>query len=190
MILPIVLYKNPILKEKAKEIDPLNPSHNLDDLIKIMFDTMYKANGVGLAAPQIGLSLRIFVVDSASFFTQGKTKDLSVLNFKKVFINPKILIKFGRKWHFSEGCLSIPNIIANVKREEEIKIEYFDEKWVRHTENFSGIPSRIIQHEYDHLEGILFIDHLSEEKIKKISPALKKVEKGEMQVPYLTKPYL
>lgn len=141
MIYPIVTYGNTILCKKAKEIN--KDYSNLNELIENMFETMYYNNGIGLAATQINLSIRLFVMDIG----QG---------FKKVFINPNIIEKYGDDCSYNEGCLSFPNIFIYIKRPEKVKIEYYDENWELHLDTFVGIESRVIQHEYDHLEGILF----------------------------------
>src|SRR6478735_2818026 len=153
MILPIVAYGDPVLKKKAQDID--SNYKDLPKLIENMFETMYEAHGVGLAAPQVGLGIRLFVVD-------GEPLDEENLKgFKKVFINPVILKEEGSEWPYEEGCLSIPGIRAEVMRHHKLTIEYYDENWKKVKEVYDGLKARIIQHEYDHIEGVLFIDHLS-----------------------------
>ncbi|SUZ83720.1 uncharacterized protein METZ01_LOCUS36574 [marine metagenome] len=146
-----------------------------------MFETMYSADGIGLAAPQIGISLRIFVIDGASL----DEKDLE--DFKRVFINPQIITVTGNFWEFKEGCLSIPNINEFVSRREEITISYYDENWKFYTDRFDGMKSRIIQHEYDHIEGKLFTDYLSPLKRKLLKGKLTSISKGICDVPYKIK---
>src|SRR6186713_3366899 len=149
MIYPIVAYGDPVLKKKAAEVPRDYPE--LAQLIADMYETMYNAHGVGLAAPQIGLSLRLFVTDGAPF------EEEEVKDFKQVFINAKILEEDGEAWKFNEGCLSIPQVREDISRLETIRIEYYDENWNLKSESFDGLAARIIQHEYDHTEGILFV---------------------------------
>lgn len=188
MILPILAYGDPILKKEAEELD--NEFPNLAQLIDDMWETMYDAHGVGLAAPQIGKSIRLFVVD-ASPFAEGdeepdpKAKGLE--NFKKVFINPIIEEESGNEWAFQEGCLSIPKIREEIFRKENIFVSYYDENFNYHEEHFNGYAARVIQHEYDHLEGILFTDHLSSLKKKLLSKKLTNISKGAVEVNYKMK---
>ena len=188
MILPIRAYGDSVLRRKSIEIDE-NYSE-LEILIDNMFQTMYNSKGVGLAAPQIGLNIRLFIVDASPF---SDDKEFSLIErrelkqFKKVFINPKILEENGDKWSFEEGCLSIPEIRAEVERREEIVVEYFDENWVKHKRIFSGIAARIIQHEYDHIEGILFIDYMSSLKRKLLNRKLNDISKGNIETSYKMK---
>lgn len=185
MILPIYLYGNPVLRKKGKDISPDYP--NLKELINNMFDTMYAANGVGLAAPQIGLNINLFIVDASSFssddeddneysLTTDERKKLKT--FKKVFINARIENEEGKEWKFNEGCLSIPYIREDVLRKSIIKISYLDENFIPHSETIDGIAARIIQHEYDHTQGILFVDRISSFRKKIIANKLKEIEKG------------
>ena len=190
MILPIVAYGDPVLKKEAEDIDENYPE--LNELIANMFDTMYNAKGVGLAAPQIGKSIRLFVVDGSPFaeLEEGEEYDPraeGVENFKKVFINPIIEEESGEKWGFEEGCLSIPKIRENVYRKEKLMITYFDENWILHEEIYSGYAARIIQHEYDHLEGVLFTDHLSPLKRKLLSKRLSNIANGYVETIYKMK---
>ena len=168
MVLPIVVYGDPVLRKVGVDID--KNYEGLDQLIKDMFETMYKAKGVGLAAPQVGKAIRLFIVDTEPFaetdedddddeFTPEQKKELKV--FKKVFINAHILNEEGEEWKFSEGCLSIPKIREDVSRQAEIEIEYYDEKFKKHVEKYDGIIARVIQHEYDHINGKLFTDKIS-----------------------------
>lgn len=190
MILPIVAYGDPVLKKEGEEIDQDYPG--LKDLISNMFETMYHAQGVGLAAPQIGKSIRLFVVDGAPFAEREEDEDedpmaVGMENFKKVFINPIIEDESGEEWGFNEGCLSIPKIREEVFRREKIKVSYYDENWVFMEEEFEGYAARIIQHEYDHIEGILFTDHLSSLKRKLLTKKLQNISKGEVEVDYRMK---
>ena len=159
MILPIVAYGDAVLKKKAKDIDANYPK--LNALIENMFETMYAAHGLGLAAPQIGLPIRLFIVDAEPFAEDDDLTDEAretYKNFKKVFINAKILEEDGDEWAFSEGCLSIPDIREDVFRKPKIKIQYEDENFKTHIETYDGLVARVIQHEYDHIEGVLFTD--------------------------------
>lgn len=189
MILPIVAYGDPILKMVAEEI-PEN-SVELTQLIADMFETMYLAKGVGLAAPQIGQSIRLFIVDGAPFADEeGEEPDpkaVGIDSFKKVFVNPIIEEQSGEVWAFQEGCLSIPKIRENVHRKESILVSYFDENWLFHEERFDGYAARIIQHEYDHLEGILFIDKLAPLKKKLLAKRLGNIVLGLVDVDYKMK---
>lgn len=179
MIYPIVAYGAQVLKQKAKNIE--EGAIDVEELSRDMFETMYNANGVGLAAPQIGLGIRMFVVDGAPM-ADDADKDLK--EFKKVFINPKITDERGKEWAFEEGCLSIPGIREEIFRNEELEIHYFDEKWQEYRETYSGIQARIIQHEYDHIEGILFTDYLSGFKKRLIKSKLTNIIKGNVSVDY------
>lgn len=188
MILPIVAYGDPILKQRAKEIS--SSSKDLEILLKNMWETMYAANGVGLAAPQVGKSLRLFIVDGSPFsveasLTEDEKNELK--GFKKVFINPKILQKSDDLKNFNEGCLSIPEVRGDVTRPTTIKIKYQNQYFKEITEHISGLPSRIVQHEYDHLEGILFTDKLSALKKKLLKNKLLKISRGNINVDYLMK---
>ena len=185
MILPIVAYGDPILRKKAKEIPSEYP--NLEGLVENMFETMYKASGVGLAGPQVGLPLRIFVIDATPF---AEDEDLSteeqklLEGFKKVFINAKIEEEDGKEWTFNEGCLSIPDVREDVKRKPTITITYMDENFKSYTETYDGLLARVIQHEYDHIEGILFTDKLSSLKKRLLKSRLDKISKGKISVDY------
>jgi peptide deformylase len=188
MILPIVAYGDPILKKKAAEITPDYPE--LDQLIENMFETMYNAYGVGLAAPQIGLSIRLFVIDTAPF---AKEKNITaeeqefLQNFKKVFINAQIIEETGHEWAFNEGCLSIPEVREDVFRKSTVKIEYYDAQFQKHTEVFEGMAARVIQHEYDHIEGVLFTDKLSSLRKKLLKGRLENISKGKIFIDYKMK---
>ena len=188
MVLPITAYGDPVLRKKAKEVSADYP--NLKELIENMWETMYGAYGVGLAAPQVGLPIRIFMVDTSPFaededLSEEEKKELSSL--KKVFINAKILEETGDEWAFNEGCLSIPDVREDVFRKPEIKIEYFDEDFNKYTEVFTGLGARVIQHEYDHIEGILFTDKLSSLKKRLIRAKLSNISKGKIQIDYRMK---
>ncbi len=186
MILPIVSYGDPVLKKEAEEIDQQYP--DLQQLIADMFETMYHAKGVGLAAPQIGKSIRLFIVDGSPFADEEDEepdpKAAGIENFKKVFINPIIEEEQGANWAFQEGCLSIPGIRENVQRQERLLITYYDENWKFHEEWFDGYAARIIQHEYDHIEGVLFTDHLSPLKKKLLLKRLGNISQGAISVDY------
>jgi peptide deformylase len=186
MILPIVAYGDPVLKKEAEEIT--KDHEGLSELIDSMFETMYAANGVGLAAPQIGKSIRLFIVDASPFADdeddQPDPKAKGLENFKKVFINPIIEEESGEEWAFQEGCLSIPKIREDVYRKEKIVLTYFDENFDFHEEEFDGYAARVIQHEYDHIEGILFTDHLSPLKRKLLTKKLANISRGEVDVDY------
>lgn len=188
MILPIVAYGDPVLKKQAKEITKDYP--NLDTLIDNMFETMYGAYGVGLAAPQIGLSIRLFIVDASPFAEDEflETDEQETLkNFKRVFINPVILEETGDEWAFNEGCLSIPDVREDVFRQPNIKIQYQDQDFNTHTEELSGLAARVFQHEYDHIEGVLFTDKLSPLKKRLIKGKLANISKGKINVDYRMK---
>jgi peptide deformylase len=189
MILPVVAYGDPVLKKEAEEITKDYP--DLQKLIADMFETMYEAAGVGLAAPQIGKSIRLFVVDGSPFAEEEDEEEdpraVGIEDFKQVFINPIIEEEFGEEWCFKEGCLSIPKVREEVYRKEKVRITYYDENWNFKDEIFDGYAARIIQHEYDHIEGVLFTDHLSAIKKKLISKKLQNISKGEVSVDYRMK---
>ncbi|MCB0479628.1 MAG: peptide deformylase [Crocinitomicaceae bacterium] len=189
MILPIVAYGDPVLKKEGEEID--ENYEGLKDLINNMFETMYEANGVGLAAPQVGKSIRLFIVDASPFAEEDEEeggepdeKAKGLENFKKVFINPIIEEESGNEWGFREGCLSIPNIREEVQRKEKIVITYFDENWEFHEEEYEGYAARVIQHEYDHVDGVLFTDRLSPLKKRLLKKKLTNISKGDVDVDY------
>jgi peptide deformylase len=184
MLLPIVAYGDTVLRQKCKNIN--SNFEGLQVLLENMWQTMYKAEGVGLAAPQIGLPIRLFIVDTIPFEEKRK-KDLTFKGFRKVFINAEILERTGAPWPFEEGCLSIPGIREEVFRPESITLKYFDEHFVQHTDTFESLNARVIQHEYDHIEGILFIDHLKSLKKKLLQPKLQKISKGIVSVDYKMK---
>lgn len=185
MILPIVAYGDPVLKKKAKEITPEYP--DFKGLLENMFETMYGAHGVGLAAPQIGRAIRLFLVDTTPFADDeklSKEERDELGSFKKVFINAEILTEEGEEWPFSEGCLSIPGINEDVFRQPDITIRYQDENFKEHTKTYSGLIARVIQHEYDHIEGILFTDKLSSLKKRLIKGKLTNISKGKCSADY------
>ena len=185
MILPIVAYGDPILRKVGKEITPEYPE--LSDLITNMKETMYNAYGVGLAAQQIGKAIRLFIVDTSPFSEDeelSKEEREALANFKHVFINPKIIEENGEEWAFNEGCLSIPDIREDVFRKEEIVIEYQDENFEKHTTTLNGLTARVFQHEYDHIEGILFTDKLTSLKKRLIKKKLENISKGKINAEY------
>ena len=173
MVLPICLIGNTVLRKKAKDIDKDYP--DLDKLIDDMYDTMYKSDGVGLAAPQIGKSIRLFVIDGDVMHEEYP--DLK--DFKRVFINAKMISEEGDEWSFNEGCLSIPGIREDVKRLTKFTLQYYDENWKYHEELFDGGQARIMQHEYDHLEGVLFTDKISPIRRRLIKSKLVSIAKGK-----------
>lgn len=185
MKLPIVAYGDPVLRKVADEIDEDYP--NLKQLIADMFETMYAANGVGLAAPQIGLPIRLFVIDATPFAEDIEEEKEVLTAFKKVFINPIMVEESGEKWAFNEGCLSIPDINEDVMRHPNIKINYLDENFVEHEIDLNGLAARVVQHEYDHIEGKLFTDKLSTLKKTMLKGKLDTISKGLIRVGYKMK---
>jgi len=186
MILPIVAFGDPVLKKVAENIDANYPG--LEKLIADMFDTMYNAKGVGLAAPQIGKSIRLFIVDATPFSVDPENDEEAALEgFKRTFINAKITKESGKEWAFNEGCLSIPKIREDVMRKSDLKITYLDENFKEQTEEFSGLAARIIQHEYDHIEGKLFTDRISPLRKRLLQRKLSDISKGRIDVDYKMK---
>lgn len=188
MILPIVGYGEPVLRKVGENLSPDYP--NLDGLIENMYDTMYNAYGVGLAAPQIGLPIRLFVIDTEPFSGNEdlKSEEMEQLKrFKKTFINAKMIKEEGNEWAFNEGCLSIPDVREDVYRKEMITIEYCEEDFVIKTEVFEGLIARVIQHEYDHIEGILFTDKISTLKKTLIKKRLQNIMDGKIRADYKMK---
>lgn len=179
MILPIFGYGQPVLRKKAIDISKDYPE--LKELIANMYETMYNASGIGLAAPQIGLDIRMFITDGTEI------EDENTEEFKKVFINPVILEEFGEKWDYEEGCLSIPGIRADVNRHSKIRIEYLDENFEKHVEEYDGMAARIIQHEYDHIEGILFTDRIAPLKRTMLKAKLNNIMTGKANARYKMK---
>jgi len=181
MILPVYVVGSPVLRKVAEDIDATYPA--VKELISSMFDTMYFSDGVGLAAPQVGKSIRLFVIDASPM-----AEDYPELeNFKRVFINANIIERFGEPWSFNEGCLSIPNLRENVIREESIRIQYLDENFHPHEDVFGGVAARVIQHEYDHLEGVLFIDKLAPIRKRMLQGKVSSITKGRFSASYKTK---
>ena len=185
MILPIVAYGDPVLRKVGTDIDKEYPG--LSTLIDNMWETMYHAHGVGLAAPQIGLSIRIFMVDAMPFADDEDLtaqEQIQLKDFKRVFINAKILEETGKEWAFNEGCLSIPDVREDVIRKDTITIRFLDENFKTHEETYNGLLARVIQHEYDHIEGILFTDKLSSLKKRLMKSRLANISKGKINVDY------
>lgn len=176
MIYPIVMYGDPVLRQRASDIQP---GTDLSQLIEDMYETMHNASGIGLAAPQIGKSMRIFVVDGTIIEDEPAMAD-----FRKAFINPVMLEETGDFWEYEEGCLSIPNIREKVERNEELRIRYYDEAWNLREEKFDGMKARIIQHEYDHLEGKMFVDYLTPLKKRLLKGKLSDISKGKVDTEY------
>jgi len=179
MIYPITVYGDPILRKKTEPIT--KDFKDLKGFIQNMFDTMYASDGVGLAAPQVGQAVRIFILDSTS------TDDEEPEGIKKAFINPQILEKFGDEWVMNEGCLSLPEIREDVQRPESIRIKYLDEDFNEHEDTYSGFNSRVIQHEYDHLDGILFVDYLNPLRKRILKTKLTAISKGKVIPKYRIK---
>ncbi|MBT8306547.1 MAG: peptide deformylase [Maribacter sp.] len=185
MVLPILAYGDPVLRKVCKNMDKDYPK--LKELITNMWETMYNANGVGLAAPQIGLPVRLFLIDATPFAEDEELAEEernAIKGFKKVFLNPKMEDENGKDWVFNEGCLSIPDIREDVSRKDTITISYLDESFNEHKETYDGILARIIQHEYDHIEGILFTDKLSSLKKRLLKGRLNNISKGKIDVEY------
>jgi peptide deformylase len=181
MILPIYAYGQPVLKKMGEEIGPEYP--NLQELIENMWETMYHAQGVGLAAPQIGKSIRLFVVDTIQMMEKGKEAE----GVKKVFINAQKVEESGKPWAYEEGCLSIPDIRGDVERLPQLRIRYQDEHFEEHEEVFSGLNARVIQHEYDHIDGILFTELLKPLRKRRIKRKLENIKKGMASADYKMK---
>ncbi|HNP96806.1 MAG TPA: peptide deformylase [Cyclobacteriaceae bacterium] len=176
MIYPIVMYGDPVLRKRAQDIDQ---NADVKTLVQDMFETMHAAQGIGLAAPQIGKPIRMFVVDGTSLEDEPGME-----NFKKVFINAEIVEEDEEHVDMEEGCLSIPNIREKVGRPDAIRIKYFDEDWNAHDEEYEGMQARIIQHEYDHIEGVLFIDYLSPLKKRLLKGKLSDISRGDVNTEY------
>jgi peptide deformylase len=180
MVLPVYVYGMPVLRKVAPDIP--EDFEDLNQLIEDMYETMYASDGVGLAAPQIGKSLRIFVLDTTPMAESAEDPELD--GFKKVFINPYILEEWGDPWSFEEGCLSLPNIREEVTRPSQVRIEYYDENWNLKEEVYDGIRARVIQHEYDHLDGKLFVDRINPIKRKLLTARLKTISQGRAECDY------
>ena len=178
MIRPIVLYGDSMLKEISADIDK-NSKLDIEPLIEDMFDTMHRAYGIGLAAVQISVPLRLFVIEAHI--------EEENFHFRQVFINPKILKEYGELVKHPEGCLSVPQLTAVVERLDKIDIEYYDEKWDHHVETYEGIKARIVQHEYDHLDGKLYVDRLDRMWRTMIDPSLDRIEDRDIEISYLWK---
>jgi peptide deformylase len=188
MILPVIAYGDSVLRKVGINIDKNYP--NLEELIENMKETMISAQGVGLAAPQIGKAIRLFIVDTSPFAEDDELEDEErafLKDFKKVFINAKIIKEEGDEWPFTEGCLSIPDIREDVFRPEKVTIEYVDENFEKHTDVLDGLAARVVQHEYDHIEGILFTDKISSLKKRLIKKKLENISKGKINPDYRMK---
>jgi peptide deformylase len=189
MILPIVAFGDPVLKKKAVDITKDYPG--LSQLIANMFETMKNAKGVGLAAPQVGVSIRLFIIDASPYVVnddeEEEDDEEGLKNFKKIFINARILSEEGDKWKFNEGCLSIPTIREDVERKPDLRIKYLDENFVEHEESYNGVRARIIQHEYDHTDGILFTDRINPLRKQLLKRKLTDISKGIVDVSYKMK---
>jgi len=186
MILPIVAYGTPVLRKIATDIAPDYPQ--LDKLLEDMWETLYASNGVGLAAPQINRDIRLFIVDTVQMFNSMDDKEKADYpgdeGLKAVFINAHIAELEGDEWPYNEGCLSIPKIREDIYRQESVTLNYCDEKFEKHTKTFTGITARVILHEYDHIEGKLFIDHISALKRKLMKGKLNDISRGKVNVDY------
>jgi len=180
MVLPVYVYGMSVLRKVAPEIP--EDYEGLDQFIEDLFETMKASDGIGLAAPQVGKSLRVFVVDTSPIAEDKGEPELA--DFRKVFINPYILEEWGDDWGFEEGCLSLPNLREEVVRPSKVRIEYFDENWVLKEEVYDGIRARVIQHEYDHLEGKLFVDKISPLRKKLLAPRLKAISRGRVDADF------
>ncbi len=178
MTYPILAYGHPNLRKIAVEINKDYP--DLEPLIESMYESMYQSNGVGLAAPQINRSIRHFIIDASPFSEEASTE----IEFKEVFINAHIIEESGEKWSFNEGCLSVPGINEDVMRHPKLRIQYYDANWEYHDEIFEGVLARVIQHEYDHLEGKLFVDHLSALRKTMLKGKLSDISKGKTNADY------
>ena len=176
MIYPIVMYGDPVLRQRAKDI---KPDTDIKQLVEDMYETLHAANGIGLAAPQIGKSLRLFIVDGSSLEDEPGME-----NFKKIFVNPVLIEEAGNPWEFEEGCLSIPNIREKIFRKGQLKIRYYDENWNVFEEEYDGMKARIIQHEYDHIEGKMFVDYLTPLKKRLLKGKLADISKGKVDTEY------
>lgn len=176
MIYPIVMYGDPVLRQRAKDIPQ---GTDVKPLIADMFETMDAASGIGLAAPQIGKAIRLFIVDGTALEDEPDME-----NFKKAFINPQVIDETGTPWEFEEGCLSIPNIREKISRKEKVKIKYYDEEWNLKEEEYDGMKARIIQHEYDHIEGKMFVDYLTPLKKRLLKGKLSDISKGKVDTEY------
>ena len=170
------MYGDPVLRQRAKDIEP---ETDIKQLVEDMYETLHGANGIGLAAPQIGKSVRLFIVDGTSL-----EDDPAMDNFKKIFVNPVLIEELGNPWEFEEGCLSIPNIREKITRKGQLKIRYYDENWNAFEEEYDGMKARIIQHEYDHIEGKMFVDYLTPLKKRLLKGKLSDISKGKVDTEY------
>jgi peptide deformylase len=185
MILPIVAYGSPILRKTAVDVTPEHPG--LDTLIANMWETLYNSNGVGLAAPQINHSIRLFLVDTAQIFDMKDEEDAAFPDapgIKGVFLNARILHTEGANWSYNEGCLSIPKIRADISRPTSVRLAYLNENFQPQEQTFTGLTARVILHEYDHLEGKLFIDHIAPLKRTLMKGKLEDISKGRIRIDY------
>lgn len=183
MILPIYAYGHPILRKETADIDANYPE--LAQLITNMWETMYHTHGMGIAAPQVGLAIRLFVIDTLQLKSEDGEEDKPTKEYvKQVFINPEIIDESGDEWPYEEGCLSIPGIRGKVTRPAQVRIVYFDENFVKHDKVFDGMTARVIQHEYDHIEGTLFTDHLTGLKKQLVGRKLQQISRGELRPRY------
>lgn len=176
MIHPIVMYGDPVLRQRAANIEP---GTDIKALVEDMFETLEAANGIGLAAPQIGKSVRLFIVDGT-----GLEEEPGMESFRKVFVNAEMIEELGSAWEFEEGCLSIPNIRERISRKAQLRIRYFDENWNRFEDTYDGMKARIIQHEYDHIEGKMFVDYLTPLKKRLLKGKLADISKGKVETEY------
>ncbi len=182
MILPIYAYGQPVLKKVASDVPPEYPG--LSELIANMWETMYVADGVGLAAPQIGQPIRLFVIDTLEVERKGEEKVATDEGFKRVFINARILEETGKPWAYEEGCLSIPRIRGDVERPDTILVHWLDEDFNPHEATFTGINARVIQHEYDHIQGVLFTERLKPLKKRLVQRKLEDIRNGKITTEY------
>jgi peptide deformylase len=181
MVYPIVVYGDPVLRQRARDIEK---GTDLKPFIDDLFETMHAAQGIGLAAPQVGKGVRLFVVDGTPMQDDEEEEAENMEDFKKAFINPVLLEEVGTPWEFEEGCLSIPNIREKVSRKAKLKIRYYDEEWNLREEEYEGMKARIIQHEYDHIEGKLFIDYLTPLKKRMLKGKLNDISRGDVKTEY------
>jgi peptide deformylase len=181
MVYPIVVYGDPVLRHRAKDIEP---GTDLTQFIEDMFETMHHAQGIGLAAPQVGKSIRLFVVDGTVLDKDDDEAEEGMEDFRKTFINPVLLEELGTPWDFEEGCLSIPTIRQSITRKGTIRIRYYDEHWNLKEEEYDGMKARVIQHEYDHIEGKLFIDYLTPLKKRLLKGKLSDISRGAVKTEY------
>lgn len=181
MVYPIIMYGDPVLRQRAKDIEQ---GKDIAQLVQDMFETMHSAQGIGLAAPQIGKSVRLFVVDGTILNKDDEEAEGGMDSFKKAFINPVMIEELGTPWEFEEGCLSIPSIREKIVRNDTIKIRYYDEAWNLKEEEYSGMKARVIQHEYDHIEGKLFIDYLTPLRKRMLKGKLSDISRGEVKTEY------